>query len=101
MLKVLERKLEKDKFDARVLCRDVQYLEFAEEFDMIILPFQSFMELVGRDKQLHCLRSAYRALVPRGQFYCTMHNPALRRMSVDGVLRGVGAFKCEGGSLNS
>jgi ubiquinone/menaquinone biosynthesis C-methylase UbiE len=92
MINVLKRKLEGAGLHATVLCADVQHLEFESAFDCVILPFQSFMELVGREKQLNALRAAYRALVPDGQFYCTMHNPAVRRGSVDGVLRGVGTF---------
>jgi ubiquinone/menaquinone biosynthesis C-methylase UbiE len=93
MLKVLERKLQNEGLNASMLCADVQHLKFAEEFEVAILPFQSFMELVGREKQLNCLRSVYRALVPGGRFYCTMHNPTVRRTVVDGILRGVGTFK--------
>lgn len=99
MLSVLERKLEKEGLKANVLCANVQYLDFAEEFELAILPFQSFMELVGREKQLQCLRSAYRALIPNGRFYCTMHNPRIRRETVDGVLRGGGIFKYESGTV--
>lgn len=93
MLDVLKRKLEQEGLSAELVCSDVQHLDFCEEFDISILPFQSFMELVGRERQLNCLRSVYRALIPGGRFFCTMHNPAVRRRTVDGVWRGVGAFK--------
>lgn len=93
MLDVLNGKLQKEKLNARLQCSDVQHLNFVEEFEMSILPFQSFMELVGRGKQLNCLRSVYRALIPQGIFYCTLHNPRIRRSTVDGVLRGVGTFE--------
>jgi hypothetical protein len=58
------------------------------------------MELVGRDKQMNSLRSVYRALEQNGRFYCTMHNPRIRRQSVDGVLRAVGTFEFDGGFLS-
>jgi len=99
MLNVLERKLEEEELKANLLCADAQHLDFAEEFEVAILPFQAFMELVGKEKQLNCLRSVFRALVPNGRFYCTMHNPAVRRKSVDGVLRGLGAYKHEQGTI--
>ncbi len=92
MIKILKRKLEKEGLQANVLCADVQHLDFKKQFEIAILPFQSFMELVGKEKQQNTLRSAHRALVQNGRFYCTMHNPAIRRKSVDGVLRGVGTF---------
>lgn len=97
MINILERKLKDEGFQANVLCADVQHLDFAGEFEIVILPFQSFLELVGKAKQLNALRSAYRALVPNGRFYCTMHNPIVRRKSVDGVMRGVGTFPCDRG----
>lgn len=67
-------------------------MQFDRAFDVAILPFQSFMELVGEPKQANTLRSVHRSLAPGGRFYCSMHNSAVRRKTVDGVLRGVGAF---------
>ncbi len=92
MVHVLERKLRVEKLQAKVICADVQHLDFSNEFDMVILPFQSFMELVGKTKQCNTLRSAYQALVPNGLFFCTMHNPPVRRTLVDGVEHKVGKF---------
>lgn len=97
MLNVLEQKLKSEGLEADVFCADVQHLEFTEKFSVAILPFQSFMELVGYEKQMNCLRSTYRALLPGGRFYCTMHNPVVRQRSVDGVIRGLGTFKYKRG----
>jgi ubiquinone/menaquinone biosynthesis C-methylase UbiE len=99
MLNVLERKLEAEELNAEICCSDVQFLNFDRAFEIAILPFQSFMELVGREKQLNVLRSTFRALLPKGRFYCTMHNPTVRRKTVDGVLRGVGTFKFPQGTI--
>jgi len=99
MLSVLERKLGEERLQAAVVRADVQYMNFEQEFDVAILPFQSFMELVGTPKQMNALRSVHRALVHNGRFYCTMHNPVIRRASVDGVLRGAGAFPCGQGTV--
>lgn len=51
MLKILERKLDAEKLEADVVCADIQSLNFDRVFDTVILPFQSFMELVGREKR--------------------------------------------------
>ena len=99
MLNILKRKLEVERLEADVICSDVQNLNFDGIFNIAILPFQSFMELVGREKQLNTLRSAFRALLPNGRFYCTMHNPVIRRKTVDGILRGVGTFEFPLGSI--
>ncbi|WP_024544726.1 class I SAM-dependent methyltransferase [Picosynechococcus sp. NKBG15041c] len=97
MINVLERKIKNEGLQANTICADVQYLEFKEEFQDVILPFQSFVELVGKEKQLNTLKAAYRALIPNGRFYCTMNNPIVRRKTVDGVMRGVGTFTSDNG----
>lgn len=99
MVHVLERKLREEKLQANVICADVQHLDYSNEFDTVILPFQSFMELVGKAKQLNTLRSAYQALVANGLFICTMHNPPIRRTLVDGVEHKVGKFPYEHGYI--
>jgi hypothetical protein len=38
-------------------------------------------------------------LAPGGRFVCTLHNPAVRRAQVDGVLRIAGQFPTEEGTL--
>lgn len=38
-------------------------------------------------------------MAPGGRFLCTLHNPAVRRAQVDGVLRVVGSFPAESGTL--
>lgn len=95
MVNVLESKPKEENLQAKVLCADVQHQDYSSEFEIVILPFQSFMELVGKTKQLNALRSAYQALVPNGLFFCTMHNPAVRRKLVDGVVHKVGKLPYE------
>lgn len=99
MMSVLERKLAAEGLQANLLCADIQHLDFNAEFETAILPFQSFMELVGKEKQMNALRSVHRALKMNGRFYCTMHNPVVRRRTVDGVTRAVGSFKCDTGHI--
>ena len=99
MINILKRKLREEMLQAKVICADVQHLDFFEEFETVILPFQSFMELLGKAKQRNTLHSAYKSLIPNGKFYCTMHNPLIRRKSVDGVMRGIGTFPYEHGYI--
>lgn len=97
MLSVLSRKLAERNLYAEVLCQDVCELSVPRLFDLAILPFQSFMEIVGEESQRNALAAIFAALNPNGQFICTMHNPAVRRSSVDGTLRVVGDFPlCDG-----
>ncbi len=99
MLEVLNDKLRQKNLTARVICDDIANLTFSAEFDLAILPFQSFMELIGKEVQEQVLGVVYQALKPGGKFICTMHNPPIRRQVVDGILRVVGHFPKDGGTL--
>jgi ubiquinone/menaquinone biosynthesis C-methylase UbiE len=99
MLNVLSQKLQKKNLTARVVCTDICEMDFQSEFKLAIFPFQSFMELVGREKQTTALGAIYRALKDGGKFICTLHNPAVRRKTVDGMLRIVGHFPKDKGTL--
>lgn len=99
MLDVLERKLLSKGLAAEVICADVEALPFDGQFELAIFPFQSFMEIIGQEKQAKTLTSIYNALAPGGKFFCTLHNPQVRRKSVDGCLRIVGKFATKQGSI--
>ncbi|WP_235909014.1 class I SAM-dependent methyltransferase, partial [Roseiconus nitratireducens] len=99
MLSVLSRKLTERNLSADVLCQDVCELSVPCLFDLAILPFQSFMEIVGEKRQRDALAAVFAALNPNGRFICTMHNPAVRRSSVDGTLRVVGDVPLGEGTL--
>lgn len=93
MLYQLQQKLPAKRLSAQLVRADVQTLPFKQRFELAILPFQSFMELIGQLKQAHCLQSVYCSLLPGGTFFCTLHNPLLRRRSVDGELHVLGRFR--------
>lgn len=99
MLDVLSRKLREHGLNAGVRCADVCALELPASFQLALLPFQSFMEIVGEDRQRRALAAVFACLVPGGRFICTMHNPAVRRAQVDGALRIVGRFPVPDGTL--
>lgn len=99
MLDVLSRKLERRGLHAEVRCLDVCRLDLPPQFELAILPFQAFMEIVGEESQRAALASIFASLAPGGRFVCTLHNPAVRRTQVDGVLRIVGRFPAEDGTL--
>ena len=99
MLDVLERKFKSKGLSAEVICADVETLRFERQFELAIFPFQSFMELIGHQKQVKTLNSVYNALTSGGRFFCTLHNPQIRRKSVDGCLRSVGKFVTKQGVI--
>ncbi len=99
MLDVLARKLAARGLRASLHCADVCRVELQQRFELAILPFQSFMEIIGAERQRAALAATFASLRPAGRFICTLHNPAIRRAQVDGALRIVGRFPLEGGSL--
>jgi SAM-dependent methyltransferase len=99
MLEVLSQKLQQRGLHAEVVCADVCQLSLPPAFELAILPFQSFMEIIGEANQRAALAAVFKCLVPGGRFICTLHHPAIRRKQVDGVLRLVGQFPTESGTL--
>ena len=99
MLVVLARKLADRGLSAEVRCVDVCHLQSPPRFALAILPFQSFMEFVGEERQRAMLAAVFACLRPGGRFICTPHKPSVRRPQVHGALRVVGSFPFEGGSL--
>ena len=99
MLSILSQKLDAQKLHAEILCQDVCDLAIYATFDLAILPFQSFMEIISEERQLKLLKAVFTALKPGGSFVCTTHNPAIRRPLVDGCLRLVGNFPLDDGTL--
>src|SRR5262245_12516775 len=99
MLDVLSRKLSRRGFHSDIHCGDVCSLNLPSRFELAILPFQAFMEIVGEEKQQAALAAVFAHLAPGGRFICTLHNPAIRRAQVDGSLRLVGRFPADDGTL--
>jgi SAM-dependent methyltransferase len=91
MLDALIRKLEKRGLHA--------VIHLPERYELAILPFQSFMEIVGEERQNAALAGVFTCLRPGGRFICTLHNPTVRQRQVDGLLRIVGHLPLEGGTL--
>ena len=99
MLDILSEKLQRRNLSARVIRSDVCEMGFHSEFELAIFPFQSFMELVGKENQATALEAIFDALKIGGKFICTLHNPVIRSSTVDGVLRIVGHFQKDNGTL--
>lgn len=99
MLEVLSRKLAQRRLAADVVWADLCTLTLPKQFDLALLPFQAFMEMVGEARQRAALDAVFAAVRAGGRFICTMHNPAVRRRQVDGVRRYIGRFPFEDGSL--
>jgi len=92
MLEVLSRKLVGHKQRARLVCGDVCSLPLATGFELVVLPFRGFSELVGESMQLAALAETARVLRPGGIFICTAHNSVVRAAAADGRWHELGRY---------
>ncbi|HSO27418.1 MAG TPA: class I SAM-dependent methyltransferase [Anaerolineales bacterium] len=87
MLQKLRQKLDDRSLEAEIYEMDVRALSLPHTYQLILLPFNSFGELVSDEDQRHTLERIYSHLEAGGRFICTLHNPGLRRQRADGVVR--------------
>ncbi len=90
MLAILRQKLAAKGLSANVYELDMCNLALQEKFDLIIIPFNSFSEIISLDEQRKALKGIRNCLTETGRFICTLHNPSIRLKSVNGqlILRG-------------
>ncbi len=87
MLERLHEKLAAGGLSAQVVQADVCELDLKKRFDLIFIPFHAFAEIVSPEARGEALRRIYAHLSENGHFILTLHNPRVRRKSVDGQLR--------------
>jgi SAM-dependent methyltransferase len=93
MLARLRERLRARKLKARVVRADVRHFDVGEgEFELALVPFHSFSELVSPHDQELALTAVHRSLKKGGRLICPLHNPAIRAKSADGALRLNGTF---------
>ena len=77
----------------RVICADVCDLPLRAGFDLVVIPFNSLAEVVTGVHQRRVIAEIWRVLEPGGLFICTLHNPRVRRRTLDGMPRVLGTFE--------
>lgn len=95
MLTVLQKKLTQKGLSATIHQTDVRELNLQECFDLAIIPFNSFSELLSKKDQQSTLQSIHKHLCQGGKLICTLHNPHVRSKLVDGSLRLEGKYSLE------
>lgn len=85
MLSVLRQKAQSKDLSAQVICADASDIPFSGIFDLVLLPFQGFSELVHDKERWGALRAVVSCLTARGIFVCTLHNPHVRLRTIDGM----------------
>jgi len=92
MLGVLAGKLTERESTPALVCADVRSLPLRRGYELAIIPFNSFAELISAEDQLCSLAELNRVVVTGGHVICTLHNPAVRRLSLDGEERLLGRY---------
>ncbi len=101
MLAILRRKIQSLGLDAPVYEMDMVDFSLPEQFDLIIIPFNSFAEIAEPTAQQKALANIHAHLAERGRLIVTLHNPPIRLKQIDGQvhLRGKFAFPDNDGCL--
>jgi SAM-dependent methyltransferase len=92
MIDILRRELAARDLRVDIFEMDSCELKLNKLFDLILIPFHSFSELLTLDDQINTLKGIYDHLAKTGRFICTLHNPAHRMKTTDGVLRLQGRY---------
>ena len=92
MLAVLSRKLHEQGLSAPVHEMDMIDFSLAEKFDLIIVPFNAFAEIIDPAAQQRALATIRAHLAPTGRLICTLHNPVARSKNIDGQIHARGQY---------
>jgi SAM-dependent methyltransferase len=96
MLAILHKKLQSKRLSVPVYQMDICHLTLPEQFDLIIIPFNAFSEIIDPVAQRAALTSIHSQLADAGQLICTLHNPAIRLKIIDGQIHFRGNFAIPG-----
>lgn len=97
MLKILREKMAIHGLSVRVVRMDMTQLSLDDLYRLIIIPFNSFSEVVDHGLHGEVLRRIHGHLTEDGWFICTMHNPLIRTKTIDGSEHTLGEYPIEGG----
>ncbi len=92
MLARLRAKVEARGLRADTREMDVCALDIGRRFDLILLPFHSFAEIVAPSAQQMALGAICNHLEAGGRFVCPLHNPVARLKLADGTIHTRGSF---------
>jgi SAM-dependent methyltransferase len=92
MLNIFKKKIDEKKLSVDIFEMDVCEMSLKDKFDLIIIPFHAFAELVSITQQHSALENIYKHLSDDGRFICTLHNPNIRLKSSSGDIKLIGKF---------
>lgn len=83
LLEKLSNKIMSEKLLSNIYCQDIRYLNLKDHYDLIIIAFNSFSEIVDKEDQNKVFKSIYNILTDSGEFIFTLYNPQFRRKSIN------------------
>jgi SAM-dependent methyltransferase len=92
MLSILRRKLREKGRTAQIVEADVTSFDIPGRFDLVVIPFHSFSEILEPESQLRALVRIRKHLSPDGRFICTLQSPSPRLKMADGTVHVRGEF---------
>ncbi len=99
MLALLREKVTQAGFQAAIHHMDIRRLALDQTFPLILIPFHAFPEITDPVDQQQALRAIRAHLAPGGQCIVTLHNPVIRRRTIDGQLRLARRYHDEQGEV--
>jgi len=95
MLAQLRRKLAESGYSAEVVEQDVVHLTLPRRYELALVPFNSFSEVIAIQDEISALESIHRCLTAEGRLIVTLHSPAVRLKRIDGLPHTMGPFSLD------
>jgi SAM-dependent methyltransferase len=98
MLAILRRKLHEQGLSAPVYEMDATSFALPQQFDLIIIPFNSFSEFADPAAQRQVLATVRSHLEDGGRLIVTLHNPQVRLKTIHGQVHPIGKYALPDGT---
>jgi SAM-dependent methyltransferase len=92
MLAQLRTKVAGSNISPVVVEQDIVHLSLPTQYDLALIPFNSFSEIISVPEEIEALTSIRRHLTAKGRLIVTLHNPTVRLCRVDGRSHLLGSF---------
>ena len=95
LLNRLHQKLIVNNLKSNLFCRDICTLDLPDKYDLVIIGCNSFAEITEKNDRNKVIRSVYGLLNNKGELIITLHNPPVRRKSIDSGIIHVNDYKTD------
>jgi SAM-dependent methyltransferase len=99
LLAKLSEKLDRSGLHSNMYRRDICDLTLPRTYDVAIIGCNSFAEIIDAGNRRKALKSVYSLLNDNGEFVMTLHNPTIRRKSIDNRLTYVNSYELDGTTI--